>query len=155
MPEEWKDIPNFPGYKVSNLGRVSGKRGLMKVFKSQKGYLRLTLRRDGVVICKSVHCLVMEAFIGPRPEKHEVCHIDHDKENNSLTNLSYGTSSENRMQSALSGMLNSKLSRESAGEIKAAYFQRGERVVDLAEKYGVNRYTIYDILTGRTWAYVE
>jgi hypothetical protein len=42
-----------------------------------------------------VHRLVLEAFIGPLPDGMEVRHLDDDPNNNHLTNLVYGTRSEN------------------------------------------------------------
>lgn len=42
-----------------------------------------------------VHHLVMEAFVGPRPQDMEVLHIDHNKAHNALCNLRYGTRNEN------------------------------------------------------------
>src|SRR5690606_11217835 len=42
-----------------------------------------------------VHRLVMEAFVGPLPEGMEVRHLDDDPDNNALSNLVYGTRSEN------------------------------------------------------------
>ncbi|WP_075908859.1 HNH endonuclease signature motif containing protein [Mycobacteroides chelonae] len=42
-----------------------------------------------------VHRLVMEAFVGPCPEGLEVLHWDDNPANNHLSNLRYGTRSEN------------------------------------------------------------
>lgn len=44
---------------------------------------------------KLVHCLVADAFLGIRPEKHDVDHIDGDRTNNMLSNLRYLTRSGN------------------------------------------------------------
>lgn len=43
----------------------------------------------------SVHTLVMLAFKGPCPANMEILHMDHNPANNVLTNLKYGTRSEN------------------------------------------------------------
>ena len=37
-----------------------------------------------------VHHLIAEAFIGPRPDGMQVCHIDDNGFNNVITNLTYG-----------------------------------------------------------------
>ena len=44
---------------------------------------------------RTVHSLVLEAFVGPRPAGAVVRHLDGDKLNNRLENLRYGTSAEN------------------------------------------------------------
>lgn len=44
-----------------------------------------------------VHALVMETFVGPRPEGSEIRHLDGDRCNNRVDNLKYGTHSENMM----------------------------------------------------------
>ena len=43
----------------------------------------------------SVHVLVMAAFVGPRPEGAVTRHLDGNPLNNHLTNLAYGSQSEN------------------------------------------------------------
>lgn len=63
----------------------------LRAVENGRGYLR--------VVCggklRSVHALVAEAFIGPRPSGLEVNHKDGDKRNNRPENLEYVTRSEN------------------------------------------------------------
>jgi len=65
--EQWKRITNFPGYEVSDMGRVrSKKRGKMKLLKQHsngKGYLQVSLRKDSKTHRKSVHHLVAQEFL--------------------------------------------------------------------------------------------
>lgn len=117
--EIWKDIPGYEGrYQVSDQGRVrscdraiefpayttgSGVyRGASKrVFKGRvlkpgrvkSGHLSLPLGRP--LIGRMVHQLVLLAFVGPCPAGHEVLHLNHDPADNRLSNLRYGTRSEN------------------------------------------------------------
>lgn len=44
---------------------------------------------------RSVHRLVAEAFLGPRPPKCEVLHLNHDPADNRASNLKWGTRGEN------------------------------------------------------------
>lgn len=53
---------------------------------------------------RSVHQLVLEAFVGPRPEGMYGLHWDDDKNNNRLANLRWATPSENMMDQVRNGM---------------------------------------------------
>lgn len=48
---------------------------------------------------RSVHVLVAEAFLGPRPDGLMVCHNDNDPTNNVVANLRYDTQSSNVLDS--------------------------------------------------------
>ena len=99
MEEEiWKDAIGFEGhYKVSNLGRVMTKRGLIRKLRvNYQGYLVVDL---SVGPKKSnnrlIHRLVAEAFI-PNPTKLPlVRHIDNCKSNARADNLLWGTHYDN------------------------------------------------------------
>ncbi len=119
MTEIWRDIPEFEGrYQVSNKGRVrsvertiefpeyirkdGSKRAksirrfcsiIQRAAPSKSGHLSVVLGRKGGT--KSVHVLVMLAFVGKRLDKQEVLHLDHNPANNVLENLKYGTRAEN------------------------------------------------------------
>ena len=99
MNEIWKDIKGFEGrYQVSNLGRIKslawlgneGKIGFLKGWYNGKGYLCVRLDRS-----RSVHGIVAETFIGPRPEGLTIDHINKNKKDNRLTNLRYLSNTEN------------------------------------------------------------
>lgn len=97
--EEWRPVPGFPGYEVSNLGRVLSRKykrpRVMASAPNSSGYRHVTLFREGRGKTFKVHGLVAAVFIGPRPDGHEVRHLDGDRLNNRLENLAYGTHSEN------------------------------------------------------------
>ena len=97
--EEWRPIAGFPGYAVSNLGRVvSHRRGRPRDLRggyTVSGYHTIGLWSGGRRRTRRVHQLVVEAFIGPRPPGSDVRHLDGDKTNNCVTNLAIGTRSEN------------------------------------------------------------
>jgi hypothetical protein len=52
---------------------------------------------------QNVHALVAAAFLGPRPEGMQVRHGDGSKDNNHLSNLCYGTASDNVRDSIAHG----------------------------------------------------
>lgn len=91
--EIWMDIPGFPSYKVSNLGRVASYRNpkkpkLLRQSPTWYGYLEVALRKGdsygtpGKSRSIVVHRLVAMAFI-PNPE-NKLCvdHKDGNKTNN-------------------------------------------------------------------------
>lgn len=120
MEEEWRDIEEFPGYQVSNLGNV---RALNRVVYCKSGqyrhleakpvaliknaynfYLYANFHKNGKAYTRSVHRLVASAFI-PNPEnKREVNHKDGNKENNAVDNLEWVTPSENQTHSYATGL---------------------------------------------------
>lgn len=84
--EEWRPCPPAPAYHVSNLGRVRSPRGrILRPWANPRGYLYVDLSKR----CRgrSVHGLVAEAFLGPRPPGAEPDHVDHDRTNNAASNL--------------------------------------------------------------------
>lgn len=121
MNEIWRDVVGFEdAYQVSNLGRVRSKTRfvvmaasyksaehvsrrngrLLRPGKASKGYFTVSLGRGK---SRTVHSLVAEAFIGPRPEGYEVLHIDGTRVNNCANNLRYGTRLENIMDAVNNG----------------------------------------------------
>ncbi len=102
--EQWRPIPGWEGlYQVSDHGRVRSLR-TGKILKAG-----MNRRHRHVALCSGggksfrVHRLVMEAFVGPLPEGMEVRHLDDDPDNNRLSNLVYGTRSENMLDRVRNG----------------------------------------------------
>ena len=108
--EVWKDVPGYPGYVVSDRGRVvslkPGKEGLKITRLDDHGYVRVQVSVNGKSRGPRVHQLVALAFLGPKPEGMEVRHLDGDKTHNTPENLAYGTSSENQKDKVVHGTHN-------------------------------------------------
>ena len=119
MNETWKPVVGYEStYEVSNLGRIRslariviGRNGAKRFWpecylrqqRQTSGHLSVRLSKDSVKNCQRVHCLVMYAFIGLRPNKFEIRHLDGNPANNALSNLAYGTSSENKLDAYIHG----------------------------------------------------
>ena len=96
----WKQIDNFP-YEVSNLGDVRRCSNTSKYSNSyagkvlkpwySRGYHVVDLMKDGIRHTVYVHKLVIETFVGSRPNGLDIHHIDGNKLNNRVSNLSYVT----------------------------------------------------------------
>ena len=109
MLEQWKAIPGFLGYDISDRGRVrsyfthKGRASWYVTDEPQRmlssintcRYPAVLLRKDGVSYRKRIHGLVLLAFVGRSPDGLEVCHNDGDPTNNHLSNLRYGTHKSN------------------------------------------------------------
>nr|WP_276323728.1 NUMOD4 domain-containing protein [Mycobacterium paragordonae] len=120
MTEQWRPVVGYEGlYEVSDHGRV---RSLERVVMRRNGapckvrgrilrqgtaktggYKVVNLAHPGRSCVHKVHHLVLAAFVGPRPTGLLGLHADDDPTNNGLTNLSYGTHSDNRRDSIRNG----------------------------------------------------
>lgn len=95
IQESWRDIPKFKGYRISSLGRVLGKRGIMKAPTSKIGYPKVTIYTKGKKVTKNVHRIMSEVFLGIK-NNQQTDHIDGNRENNTLQNLRIATHSQNQ-----------------------------------------------------------
>jgi hypothetical protein len=94
--EEWRPVAGFPGYQVSDYGRVfSSHSGMTLKPQRTKAALQVFLRHNGMTFQRRVHRLVLEAFVGECPPGMECRHLDGDWTNNVLGNLAWGTPKEN------------------------------------------------------------
>lgn len=108
MEEVWKDIPNYEGYRVSNLGKVKSlaRKGFNKkdiVLKPSlvNGYFRVTLVKNNIKRNIFIHQLVAMAFLNHTINGYNkvVDHKDENKLNNNLLNLQIISPRENRNRS--------------------------------------------------------
>lgn len=109
--EHWAFIPGFEGfYMVSDLGKIKSvkrivyfKNGhyqsvpekILKQHKNKRGYYSVMLSKDGVERRFYIHRLVWETFKSEIPDGYEINHLDENKNNNALSNLSLVTHKEN------------------------------------------------------------
>jgi len=108
--EQIKEIQGFPDYYISNLGicyttKVSPRynpNGEMRVLRPRNhpsGYLYVGLFKgkgpSKQRIWKRVHRVVWETFKSKIPNGLEIDHINHNKQDNVITNLRVVTHSEN------------------------------------------------------------
>lgn len=156
--ENWKDVVGYEGlYEVSDLGNVRGRRGDMKPSVSRKGYDRLQLTKDGVRRKHHVHCLVLEAFVGPRPNDFDGAHDNGDKRNNRLSNLAWKSSKENNADRKRHGTLPeeeshpmSVITREQAKLIKRK-LAAGETAWSISIDLDISKHIVNNIKYGKTW----
>jgi HNH endonuclease len=101
--EEYREVTGFPGYTVSNRGRVKNPRGwVLKFDYTGPGYARVTLSKQAKTFRFSVHRLVALAFV-PGDTSLQVNHIDGDRTNNYPENLEWLSGYDNRRHAFLAG----------------------------------------------------
>lgn len=117
--ETWIAVPGYEGiYEVSDQGHVRSldhvivtKRGVARripggELKLSTGlYWRVTLS-DAPRPARTmpIHHLVLEAFVGPRPDGMVARHLDDNRDNNRLSNLTYGSLSDNSRDAVRNGV---------------------------------------------------
>ena len=125
---EWRTITEASNYEVSTNGQVRNRttKKILKGRLSKNGYLQVSIKIDATQkFCnRYIHRLVALHFIQNPNNKREVNHIDGNKENNTLSNLEWVTSSENQKHRHLIG--NKKTSNRHIG----MFNKKGEMVKD-------------------------
>lgn len=118
--EIWKDIIDFEGlYQISNLGRVKSLERkvscghgalrtvsdrILKFGKLRTGYFYVNLCKDHKYYTKTVHRLVVIAFISNPYNKPQVNHKSGIKTENGVSNLEWATSKENCVHAVKTGL---------------------------------------------------
>ncbi|SRR5258706_13184637 len=179
MLERWLPVIGLENsYQVSDLGHVrslprivSYKRGddivqrrydgkEIIVSPQPSGHLKVGLgRKKGIRVSKEVHVLVLESFVGPKPDGLEGRHLDGIPDHNNLNNLCWGTRSENSKDALCHG---ARLSGERHFRAKLTDNQvrlmrtqfKNKSYSELAAIYSVSKSTVAQIAQGRKWKYV-
>jgi HNH endonuclease len=118
-------------------------------------YLQVSpTRGNGSTMWVTVHSLVAQAFIGPRPSRrHTVNHINGDKLDNRASNLEWATNREQQRHAASLGLKRhtqfQRLTDDQAREVYATIGQISGR--EWATRLGVNQVLISSIRTGATY----
>ena len=169
-----KDVAGFPGYKIGNCGGVfslwegsgpSSRIGTnlknLKTKTDSYGREIVTLSKNKKRVSRKVCWLVLEAFVGPRPNGMEACHFpDRNPQNNRVGNLRWDTKSSNYRdrvahQTCNRGERNgsNKLSPDDVICIRNMR-EDGFSVRDISIKFEVTISNIYQICNGETWTWL-
>jgi hypothetical protein len=178
MPEfdstvEYRKISDFPNYRVGSDGSVwscccigsrnrrTGSWRRLVTCPDSAGYPLATFRSAGVRRSIRVHTLVLEAFVGPRPEGQECRHLDGNPANCCLGNVRWGTHRENMEDRARhdrnprgARQGNAKLTEDAARAILASTDRSRGWCTRLARQYGVSQSHISHIIRRKTWCHL-
>jgi hypothetical protein len=168
----WRDVPGYPGYEVSPDGQVRSwlvcgkfakpgtRRSVPRVLRPAltHGYKCVVLAANGKAKTTKIATIVAITWIGPRPYKHVVRHLDGNRLNDSLANLAYGTYKDNLEDARAHGTI-------ARGETLNFAKLRENDVIDilkssdpqnvLAARYGVSQGAISRIRTRDTWRHLK
>jgi hypothetical protein len=170
--EDWRDIPGFTGYQISDIPRVRsswrvkpirgrGERGggvailckiphLLTIHTNPRGYHYVRIKHDsGRSSNQQVHRLVLLAFVGPCPRGREGCHVDGNPTNNVPSNLYWGTRKDNCIDTLRHGRnRNAKLTVEQGDEVIRLHAE-GWIIARIADRFGLRHCSVSGFLQRR------
>lgn len=154
---QFRIVPGWPDYRVGSDGSVwskKGHRGYKPKVEKWKRMIPNPMRKTGHLkvmfspgnVTMLVHRLVLISFVGEPPEGMQARHFpDRNPANNNLSNLSWGTHSQNMQDKTIHGTQmigfknpRTKLSKEDKAKICAEYVHKYGCAIRLAKKYGVS-----------------
>lgn len=176
--ERWAPILGFPGYEISNTGKVrshwergikKGHKGfesvlakethLMKPRLDKSGYWTVGLRIGPKQFWRKIHNLMLRTFVGAPPgEGHIARHLDDDRNNNVLANLAWGTHQDNINDRGKNGHTvcgeRCHKAKITSGQAREIYRRvtAGECVKSLAIEFGIRLQNVHRIRNRKSWA---
>ena len=155
LPDErWAKIPGYPGYEVSNCGRIRSFKDcggnvtsvphLLRTHDDGKCPKRVTISLSGQRKTITVGHEVMRAFGPPAPTAgHVLKYVDGNCRNARVENLAWAKPARHR------------LTEEQVVEMRRRYKTAAEPHEAIAKRYGVSLATVGDVLNYRTWSHVK
>ena len=168
---ELRRIPSVIGYSATDSGDIYSHHRFepfpLKQTLHTQGYKQVNLKTAKGFRTRLVHVLVLEAWIGPRPDGMVTNHKNGDKTDNRLENLEYVTQTEN-MKHAYALGLSPKPPTRYGEDLKHLAKMTTQKVLALrAEtdrepgylerfgvKYGISAATVSKILLRQTWKHI-
>lgn len=173
--EEWRPVVGYNGaYEVSSLGRVRrvlgpwcvNKHGRCLRARHNKGYTAVGLSHKHTKRQVFVHHLVLEAFVGPRPDGYQCDHINCIRDDNRPANLRWVTPQENTRAMferrggypCHQGVKNpgAKLNEEQVRYIRSMHQSGAHRwKTRVARELGVSQALVSRIVHGVAWTHLQ
>ncbi len=125
------------------------------------GYLTVMMSRNGKRHYRQVSHIILETFIGPRPDGMVCRHLNGNNQDNRLVNLCWGTDSENHEDMRSHGTMplgenhkRSKVTEEIVRYIRAKYATGNFSQAEIAKEVGLKQPQISMIVLRLNWKHV-
>ena len=173
--EIWKPVLGFPGYEVSNQGRVRSyyracpngqlvvttPQKILKSHSSNSPYPSVSLAKNGKYFRIHVHRLILLSFVGPPAPGYEACHNDGIPTHCTLDNLRWDTISNNHLDKNKHGTMshgtkryNSKFTDEQILEIRSLHANNYRYQREIAKMFNVSASVINSIVNHKSWKHL-
>lgn len=161
-----KPIPGYEGlYAATAEGQIVGllRNKARRCEKSNRGYLRVGLSKNGVRKHHAVHRLVASAFLGEIPSAMDVHHINCDKTDNRIKNLKIISRSGNLERAYADGLRHPRRGEDNPSarltEIEVrqirAMLDDGVSRQRIGRVFGVAWSTVNRIKRGEKWGWLD
>jgi hypothetical protein len=135
---------------------------LVKPNKGKKGYLLVTLCKNGKKTTHSIHRLIAKSFIENLENKPQVNHKNGIKDDNNIKNLEWCSRSENILHAYKTGLLRSpkgvdhKLSKLNDYKVRQIrkMLNTGISQLEIGKKFKIEQSTISRIKNNKRWKHV-
>lgn len=169
IQETWKPAAGFEGrYEISDQGRVKtllrhrGQQGMiLKTLPNKDGYPFVSLSNgNGGHASRTVHRLVLDAFVGPCPPNKECSHRNGVRSDCRLVNLEWATEKENQAMRRVHGTTcqgsRNRLAKLSESDVMTIreMISSGSSMRSLSRKYGVTFACISLIKNRKNWRHI-
>lgn len=173
IPDGFRVITGYPRYAIDENGTIlsvcsrgRGKDKLwinatrIKLQKDKDGYCVVCFCSDGAKKTIKVHHMVLLTFSGECPEGMECRHLDGNQVNNHVSNLAWGTKTENGNDRVLHETMprgknhhKVKLTEEDVLAIRTRA-ENGESQMSIAKCFSMAQSTIWAIIARRIWKHI-
>lgn len=152
--ENWREIDSFPGYSVSDQGRVRADKSgrILSLSENQYGLIHVGLMKDHVQYHRSVPLLVARAFLPQDKELFDTpINLDGDRHNNRLENLLwrprwFAIRYNQQFRQPFENPINSRIVDLKTGEVS-------ENSLQCAQRYGLLEQDLVLSILNRTYVW--
>jgi hypothetical protein len=160
MLDGYRNMVGYEGkYLINDEGNIFSLRRKkpIKLRKNAKGYLIFSVYFPEGKRKIFAHRAVLEAFVGPRPDRHICRHKDGNPSNNHVSNLEWGTYRQNEADKILHGTVRKGSMNSQARiteEIALQIANANGSQLSIAARFGVGRFVVRGIKSGDTWGWL-